>query len=226
MKQSHRQLINAKSLIWVNFKRDKYEYPEDVFAIKRNDKYRRRGAECVGDKIGVITKEPTDIKIPEEIQIPSTSKFKFLLYAIGTAEYNCTCEDDVKFWNITNYDTFLTNDIPIGYGPECFVVRHYFSNPPYKGGRAIYESLVPGDTSFVWEAPDASIPSPDGPENLAWIRILPHAVKGKGALNDFTYALRIATVGGGSPPNSTCGTDYELGDVVHIRYTSQNRYYH
>ncbi|CAG8672960.1 7415_t:CDS:2 [Dentiscutata erythropus] len=201
--------------------------PEDVFAIKRNNKhrYRRHGTHCIGDKIGTITEEPKDIEIPEEIQVPDSAKFKFLLYAIGTAEYTCAKLDGVKYWNTTNYDTFLVNDIPIGFGPECFVVRHYFSYPPYKGGKAIYESIVPGDTSFVWEGPDASVPSPDGPENLAWIRIKPYATKGEGALNDFTWALRIATVGGSPPPNSTCGTDYEEGDTVHIRYTSQNWYY-
>ncbi|CAG8527366.1 9746_t:CDS:2, partial [Diversispora eburnea] len=180
----------------------------------------------IGDSGVIWRAEPKDIKIPEEIQVPSTFEFKFLLYTIGTVEYTCTKLDNVNYWNTTNYDAFLTNDIPIEFSPECFVARHYFSYPPFMGGRGLFESIVPGDTSFTWTSLDVTISSPDGRKNLPRARVLSRASKGQGALVDITYSLRVATVGGIPPPNSTCGTNYEEGDTVHIRYTAENWFYH
>ncbi|CAG8610790.1 8084_t:CDS:2, partial [Acaulospora morrowiae] len=148
--------------------------PSGVTSIAKNKKHEKK---CVNDKIGVIT------------DVAGISNWTCAAYPNGTT-----------FWNTTYVESFMINDRNnFQFDGNCIIGRHYFTEFPINGGFAVYQSLVPGDDSILYERPLVRYNSPDGPENLQWILIEGRQPVGKGAFSDITYALRLKTKGGNPP---------------------------
>ncbi|CAG8609471.1 11086_t:CDS:2 [Acaulospora morrowiae] len=164
---------------------------------------------CVRDKIGVITEQPKNLKVPNEIAVPAHNVFKFALDVVGISNWTCAAyPNGTTFWNTTYVESFLINDRNnFQLDGNCIIGRHYFTDFPLNGGFAVYQSLVPGDDSILYERPLIRYNSPDG------------------AFSDITYALRLKTKGGNPPSSAKCGVNYKKGDVISVRYYSENWFF-
>ncbi|CAG8734530.1 12191_t:CDS:2, partial [Acaulospora morrowiae] len=107
----------------------------------------------------------------------------------------------------------------------CIIGHHYFTEFPINGGRAVSQSLVPGDSSKFYQVRIKSHDSPDGPKNIPWLLIEAKYWEGKGAFSDISYVLRIGTEGGNPPSSAICGKNYKQGDIINTRFSTQNWFY-
>ncbi|CAG8520914.1 6748_t:CDS:2, partial [Racocetra persica] len=133
---------------------------------------------------------PKDIHIPENITVPEGNCFKFHLYVSGYIWYKCTnnqWEGRVLFFN---------HNEDISSYPDSAVASTYAVPAPGM-------SIIPEcDTSSMISTSVATVPSSDPDKDFPWGLEKAHDNKGKGALEDITYVVRVNTKGGAAPSNS------------------------
>ncbi|RIB06604.1 hypothetical protein C2G38_2216672 [Gigaspora rosea] len=175
--------------------------------------------------IGTITEQP-NTPIPVNITVPSGNCFEFLLYGSGVQIYQCVTNGSSTQWSLVGPDAYLINDIKSeNFTPQYEAVHHYFQKTPVNDGKITWESIIYEDTSLVIAKLIAQSPSPDGSENIAWLKTQATSNQGKGAFENITYVLRINSKGGVAPPTAQCGTTYQNGTLISSDYTTEYWYF-
>ncbi|CAG8529159.1 13846_t:CDS:2 [Dentiscutata erythropus] len=162
--------------------------------------------------------EQPDTPIPANLTVPSGNCFKFLLYGCGVQIYQCITNGNSGSWSQVGPDAYLINDKKTEtFTPKYEVAHHYFQQTR----KITWQSLVKNDNSLVIAKLIAQSSSPDGSENIPWLKTQATSNQGKGAFDDISYVLRINTKGGVAPPAAQCGTTYSNGTLYRSDYDTE-----
>ncbi|KNC99888.1 uncharacterized protein SPPG_05261 [Spizellomyces punctatus DAOM BR117] len=155
--------------------------------------------------------------LPAAILPPAGYVPKEKLYAVGTQNYVCSAGAATPWTLVTPKATLYKEE-----AHTTEVAKHFFTTPDATGAKVIWED-VNGSGSHVRAAPNATSPSPDGPQNVPWVIL--KATESTGELfGNIGYVLRIHTLGGVAPNATEC-TAAKNGTEVDVDYTALYVFY-